>query len=303
MQALPIYDPDYWSTISNNTSGDSGIMVTEQEFQDKLYKSIKNHSITLPTLPEVALRIRDSVEREETSATQIAEMVATDAALSARLLQVANSPLYGGRVTIDSIQMAVTRLGTKLIRNLITSLAMKQIFQATSDAMDSQLHAAWEESVQVAAISRALSRHVPHLQPEQAMLAGLVHNIGCLPVLVMSEDYPELVDDGILLRHMVDSISPFVGETILTEWGFPESMTKIPKNYQNLEYDGGPQANYVDLVIVAKLQTLPPDHYLTKSDWSQILSFSKIGLEPEIEVINIDGVAEEIQEVQGMLLS
>lgn len=277
-------------------------MVGEQEFQDKLYVSIKDNSITLPTLPEVALRIRDAVEREDTAANQIAEMIATDPALSARLLQVANSPLYRGRMTIDSIQMAVTRLGTKLIRNLITSLAMKQIFQATSDTMDSQLHAAWEVSVQIAAISRALSKQVPHLQPEQAMLAGLVHNIGCLPVLVMSEDFPELLEDETKLEHIVNSVGPFIGETILTEWGFPRSMTIIPRNYQNLKYNGGKKADYVDLVIVAKLQTLPPNHHLAKSDWSQIPSFAKIGLEPEIEVINIDGVAEEIQEVQGMLL-
>lgn len=277
-------------------------MVSEQEFQDKLYRSIKDNSITLPTLPEVALRIRDAVESEDTAANQIAEMIATDPALSARLLQVANSPLYRGRITIDSIQMAVTRLGTKLIRNLITSLAMKQIFQATSDTMHSQLHAAWEVSVQIAAISRALSKHVPHLQPEQAMLAGLVHNIGCLPVLVMSEDFPELLEDESKLEHMVNSVSPFIGETILTEWGFPKSMTIIPRNYQNLHYNGGEKADYVDLVIVAKLQTLPPDHHLAQSDWGQIPSFAKIGLEPEIEVINIDGVAEEIQEVQGMLL-
>jgi len=278
-------------------------MISEQEFLDKINKAIKNNSITLPTLPEVALRIRDAVEQENSRAREIADMVATDPALSARLLQVANSPLYRGRVTIDSIQMAVTRLGNKLIRNLIISLAMKQIFQATSDTMDTQLHATWEQSVQVAAICRALSRQVPHLQPEQAMLAGLVHNIGSLPVLVMAENYPELIEDGIKLRNMVESISPHIGETILKAWGFPESMSRIPLNCQDLKYDGGPTADYVDLVIIAKLQALPPDHYLSQADWSHIPSFTKIGLEPEIEVINIDGVAEEVDEVRGMFLS
>jgi len=277
-------------------------MISEQEFLDQIHLAIKNNSITLPTLPEVALRIRDAVENEDTCASQIADMVATDPALSARLLQVANSPLYRGRVTIDSIQMAITRLGNKLIRNLIISLAMKQIFQATSDTMDTQLHTTWEQSVQVAAISRALSRQVPNLQPEQAMLAGLVHNIGSLPVLVMAENHPELIEDGIKLRRVVDSISPHIGETILKTWGFPDSMSKIPLNCQNLKYDGGPTADYVDLVIIAKLQALPPDHYLSQSDWSHIPSFSKIGLEPEIEVINIDGVAEEVSEVRGMFL-
>ena len=277
-------------------------MISEQEFLDNINKAINDNSITLPTLPEVALRIRDAVEKENSGAREIADMVATDQALSARLLQVANSPLYRGRVTIDSIQMAITRLGNKLIRNLITSLAMKQIFQATSDTMDTQLHATWEQSVQVAAICRALSRQVPHLQAEQAMLAGLVHNIGSLPVLVMAENYPELIEDGIKLRNMVDSISPHIGETILKTWGFPEGMSKIPLNCQNLEYDGGPTADYVDLVIIAKLQALPTDHYLAKADWSHIPSFTKIGLEPEIEVINIDGVAEEVDEVCGMFL-
>ncbi len=278
-------------------------MVDAQEFLDKLLKAIKDNTITLPTLPEVALRIRDSVEREDTSADQIADMVATDAALSARLLQVANSPLYRGRMVIDSIQMAVTRLGTKLIRTLITSLAMRQIFQATSDTMDHQLHAEWEHSVQIAALSRALSKQVPHLQAEQAMLAGLVHNIGSLPVIAMAEDYPELIDDGMRLREIIDKVGPTIGKTILTEWGFPDSMCKIPKNYQNLSYDGGPEADLVDLVIIARLQTLPADHPQAKSDWSQVPSFSKIGLEPEVEIINIDGVAEEVEGVQEMLLN
>jgi HD-like signal output (HDOD) protein len=278
-------------------------MVTSQEFLDKLRKAIKENTITLPTLPEVALRIRDSVESEDTSADQIAEMVANDAALSARLLQVANSPLYRGRVVIDSIQMSVTRLGTKLIRTLITSLAMKQIFQATSEVMDQQLHSAWEHSVHTAAFSRALSKQVPHLQAEQAMLAGLVHNIGCLPVIAMAENYQELIEDEVKLKQIIDSVSPIIGHNILTEWGFPENMCKIPKNFHNFKYDGGSEADYVDLVIVARLQTLSADHQHAQADWSQIPSFKKIGLAPEVEVINIEGMAEEVEGVQEIFLN
>jgi HD-like signal output (HDOD) protein len=278
-------------------------MVTSQEFKDKLQQAIKENTITLPTLPEVALRIRDSVESEDTSADQIAEMVANDAALSARLLQVANSPLYRGRITIDSIQMAVTRLGTKLIRTLITSLAMKQIFQATSEILDQQLHSAWEHSVHTAAFSRALSTQLPHLQAEQAMLAGLVHNIGCLPVLAMAENYQELLEDEVKLKEIIDSVSPVIGHDILTEWGFPVNMCSIPKNYHNLSYDGGSEADYVDLVIVARLQTLPADHQHAQADWSQIPSFSKIGIAPEVEVINIEGMAEEVEGVQEIFLN
>jgi HD-like signal output (HDOD) protein len=80
-------------------------------------------------------------------ANKIAEIIASDAAISARLLQVANSPLYRGRVPIDNLQMAVARLGVRLVRSLVISLIMQQIFQATSDLLDAKFHQVWEESV------------------------------------------------------------------------------------------------------------------------------------------------------------
>ena len=144
----------------------------------------------------------------------------------------------------------------------------------------------------------------PHLtNEEQAMLAGLVHNIGALPVIALAENYQELVEDGIKLRQMIDTVGPIIGKTILTEWGFPDNMCQIPKNYQNLKYDGGSEADYVDIVIVARLQTLPAEHHQAQSDWSSIPSFKKIGLEPEVEIINIEGVAEEVEGVQEIFLN
>ncbi len=278
-------------------------MISTEEFQEKLQAAIHDNTITLPTLPEVALRAREVMEKENSTANEVAEIVATDAALAARLLQVANSVLYRGVVHIDSIQMAITRLGNTLVRNLIISIAMKQIFQATSDALDRQLRSTWEEGVQVAAISRVLAHPLPHIDNDQAMLAGLIHNIGNLPVLMMADRYPELVENSEHLAQMVTALGPTMGHQILEEWDFPESLVKVPNNYQNLDYDGGPEVDYVDVVLVALLQTLPPEHPSTWVDWSKIPSFAKIGLEPDVEVVNIDGVAEELREVENMFLS
>jgi len=272
-------------------------MITEEEFSSQLRKAIEQNKITLPTLPEVALKIRDAVEEDSSTAQQIAEMVATDAALSARLLQVANSPLYRGRVAIENIQMAVTRLGQKLVRSLVVSLAMKQIFQATSDTLDSRLRAIWEESVQVAAISRALAQTVG-LNREQAMLAGLIHNIGSLPILTMADCLPELMADPEKLDGFVEHLNPEIGKLILQTWGFSESLIKVPENYRNSSYDGGPAADYVDIVQVARLQTLAG----MDPKWLLAPAFSKLGLEPEAEVIEIEGVADDVEEVKQILL-
>ncbi len=274
-------------------------MISQEAFATELEQAIKDNRITLPTLPEVALRVRDAVEQENATAAKIAEVVATDAALSARLLQVANSPLYRGRVPIESVQMAVTRLGNKLVRSLVVSLAMKQIFQATSDTLDRRLRALWEESVQIAAISRALVQTLPHLNREQAMLAGLIHNIGSLPILTMAESYPELMSNPKQLDSYVQALNPRIGGLILRTWGFSESLVDVAEHYSDYSYDSGERADYVDVVQVARLQTLGDDSI---EDWGAIPAFRKLGLEPEVEVIEIEGVAEDVDEMKAIFL-
>lgn len=277
-------------------------MITDKEFLIQLQTAIKENKILLPTLPEVALRVKDAVEQENSMAKEISDIVATDAALSARLLQVANSPLYGGSVTIDSIQMAITRLGTKMVRTLVVNLAMKQMFQPTTNELDQRLRRLWGESVQVAAISRALSLTQPHLDPDQAMLAGLIHNIGALPILTLAEGIPEILDREERLDRLLKKLTPPIGRRILQAWNFPDTLVQVPAHCVNLSYDGGEKADYVDIVLIARLQcNLDAAQSAEVTDWNQVPAFVKAGLEPEVAVIEIEGVAEEIEAVEQML--
>jgi HD-like signal output (HDOD) protein len=279
-------------------------MIDETRFLQKLNDAIDQNRITLPTLPEVALKVRDAVEREQSSANQIADIIASDAALSARLLQVANSPLYRGRVTIDNLQMAVARLGVRLVRSLVVSLIMQQIFQATSDLLDAKFRQTWEESVQIAAISRVLASNTDHLDKEQAMLAGLIHNIGALPVLTMAESHDELLEDAQELDRVIDALSPRIGQRILKIWDFPDSLIRVPANFLNLEYSSDGDADYVDIVLVARLESLMNSGSdVDTSTWSQIPAFKKLGMEPEVNIIEIEGVADDIQNIEVMFLS
>lgn len=269
-----------------------------QEIRDE----IENNEIQLPTLPEVALQVRDEVESDNANAATIARMVANDAAVSARLLQVANSPLYRGRNEIDSIQQAVTRLGLKMVRSLVVSLAMKQIFQATSDALDRQFRSIWDDSLQVAAISRVLAHNVPELEKEQAMLGGLIHNIGALPILTKVDEHCGFnANEGTIVR-LIDELAPTIGARILKHWNFAESLANIPMACQDLGYDPGPKATYADIVLVARLQNLfakrGPD---ASGDWAGVTAFAKVGMDPEMVIVDMEGPAEEIAEVRSML--
>lgn len=263
---------------------------------------IERNEIQLPTLPEVALRVREAVEHDSTDAEGIARMVASDAALSARLLQVANSPLYRGRVEIDSIRQAITRLGLKMVRSLVVSLAMKQMFQATSDALDTQFRAIWDDSLQVAAISRVLARGVDTLENEQAMLGGLIHNIGALPILTKLDEQFGFNVDPSLITHLIAELAPEIGTRILQHWNFAESLASIPTACQDPGYDSGPLPTYADIVLVARLQNLCAKGVSAdQAGWSEAPAFAKLGIEPEILMIEMEGPAEEIADVRSML--
>ena len=279
-------------------------MIDEQAFLDTLNQAIDSNKLTLPTLPEVAIQVRTAVEKDQSTAKEVADIIVTDAALSARLLQVVNSPLYRGRVPIDSVQMAVTRLGVRLVRSLVVSLIMQQIFQPTHDLLDQKFRQVWEQSVKIAALSRVLSGNLDHLDKEQAMLGGLIHNIGALPILAMAEGEDELLENPRELERVLQALSPTVGTRILEMWDFPDSLVKVTGNFLDLSYQSEAEADYVDVVQVARLEALASDpDSVPMTEWAGIPAFRKVGVETEVNIIEVEGVADDVQNIEVMFLS
>ena len=273
-----------------------------EEFYQRLKSAVETDQLILPTLPEVALKIREAVESENTSAHEIADVLSQDASLSARLIQVANSPLYRTRNPIEDLQMAVTRLGIRMVRDLVISLAMKQIYQATSDVLDDYFRNSWNAAVEVAAISRMLATTAAGINPEQALLAGLVHNIGSLPILVMAEDDDELFNDADALGEVIWQLQGKVGSLILKTWNFANEMIAVVENCHNFGYHhvGGP--NLVDLVHVAILQGGHVEDKHGPADWAEVPAFAKLGMDTDVNVIEIEENQEIIENTKQSLL-
>jgi len=272
-----------------------------QDFLDHVKNELEANRLVLPTLPDIALKVRDAVSKGDTSANELANMIITDPALSARLIQVANSPLYRGANEIKNIQMAVTRLGNSTIRTLITSLVMQQMFKPTTALLENYFRSIWEQGVNVSAICRALASITPHLIPDEAMLAGLVHQIGKLPILTLVEKIPEFRDSPSRLEKLLDKAHPHVGRIIMDSWNFPEELKLVACDYVDFQRDHAGPADYVDLVQVAFLQSIAgTDHPACRVDWDTVPAFNKLGLEAKAEILEIAGVSEEIELAQSM---
>lgn len=260
--------------------------------QDELIQAIERDQLVLPTLPEVALRIREAAENPDVSLAELVRQISTDTALSARLIKVVNSPLLRSRQTITDLTMAVNRLGVVYTANLATGLAMAQLFQATTDIIDRKMREVWARSTEVAGISHVLCQHYTRLKPDQATLAGLVHQIGVLPILSYAEEHSELLDDSASLDLVIERIHPVLGDRILAAWDFPQPLRHVPS--QHLDFQRAPaEVDYADIVQVALLQSLAgSDHPHAQMDWSDISSFARLGLDPTSEQADEDLSAE-----------
>ncbi len=266
-----------------------------EELLGHLKQAVETDKLMLPTLPDVALKIRDAVENENSTAQNISDALAQDASLAARLIKVANSPLYRTRNPIEDLQMAVTRLGVRIVRDLVVGLAMKQIFQATSEALDVHSRKVWSKSVDAAAISRMMATLVPGLNPEQALLAGLIHNIGALPVLVLAENDDDLFHDEEALGRVIYELQGEVGELILEHWDFDEHMLEVVKHCHDFQYEHGDTAGFVDVVQVALLQGDHIPGEFAPESWSDVPAFIRLGLDTDVNVVDIEENKEMIE--------
>lgn len=274
------------------------------DFAAQLEADIAANRVELPTPPEVALQVREAVDSEHTNAAELAAIISRDPALSTRLLQVANSPLYRGRVPIENVQMAITRMGLKLVKNLVLSLAMKQIFQATSSDLDAAFRNLWSESVEVAAIARLLCLNIEGLDPELAMLAGLIHNIGALPVLTKLDHELGYDAEPALIGRLLAELAPGLGSRMLREWDFAEEIAGVPEACVLLKREV-PEPDYADLVLVARLQHLATvgrtDAETDMTRWEDYSAFERVGLHTEVIVLEGEDTSGQIAAVRELL--
>ncbi|AGI23211.1 HDOD domain-containing protein [Pseudomonas sp. MT3] len=269
--------------------------------QQELLRAIENDELVLPTLPEVALRVREAAEDPDISIQALSKVIGNDAALTARIIKVVNSPLLRTNKEITDLQMAISRLGINYTCNLATGLAMEQMFQATSDVVDRKMREVWNKSTEIAGICHALCRHYTRLMPDQATLAGLVHQIGVLPILTYAEEHSELLADSISLNHVIERIHPIVGERILKAWEFPTPIAAVPGQHLDFARDSA-KVDYVDIVQVATLQSyLGSQHPYTELDWSRIPAFAKLGLDPRANLKEDEDLSAAMEAAMSML--
>ncbi len=184
----------------------------------------------LPTMPHVASMVLQKLGNPNTSPKELHQTISTDQALAARVLKVANSPLYGCSRAINRLTDAVVIMGFDSLRSLVMSSVMQDLFK--SFGLTEKL--LWEHSFGCAAISKHVAKVIKYPKVEEAFLAGLLHDIGKVVLnLKIPDQTREIVQEvynnpGISFLQAEHEKFGFdhaqVGKLIAKKWNFAETI-------------------------------------------------------------------------------
>lgn len=269
----------------------------EETVLDAVQEGFRLNAVKLPTLPEVTLRVREVAADPDAGVEELAAEIVRDAALTARLIRIANSPMLRGRVEVRTLPQAVTRLGFYYVRDLSTALALEHTFEPKCEVAKQLMDRIGRRSREIAALSHVLARHCTALPPEQALLAGLMHFVGALPLLVALHERDAGGADPEELFSLIERRHSGIGSTLLRHWRFPEDIASVPATYRGgRDGDGAP--DYADVVTIADMLCQPRQ---CVPDLAEVPAARRLGLGSADDFYGNDAMQIDLQRSAGLL--
>ena len=188
----------------------------------------------LPQLPEVVYRLEEVANNPDSSIHDVASVIETDPPMAVRVLKLANSAFYRrGNHPMTTIRQATVRLGLKEIRKLALAIGATRLFVKPSPRIDHHLF--WQHSLTVASVTRTVAKLTDgvRIDPDQAYVAGLLHEVGAL---VLDQFFEKLYDAVFrAARHSDQPIHDVereylgidhaeIGAWLLNRWQAPQSL-------------------------------------------------------------------------------
>lgn len=271
----------------------------------------------LITLPHVFVRINQLIEDPNSSMHDISRAVSQDPSFTVRLLRVANSPFYGFSSTVDTVDKAVSLIGTSQIRSLSLSMCVASSFSGLPNSLVS-MDNFWRHSLFCAVIARIMARRAGKCDPEAVFTAGLLHDIG---ELIIFNRMPEQAKEALMLvLDSVDDLPVFeaerqvmgfdhgqVGVELASQWKLPPLLSEcIGFHHSVSEAQHYPrEVALVHLAnifaLMAELDTLDPED-VSAAD-PRAWAMAGIGADVELIEEMVREAQQEIVEVEKLFIS
>jgi diguanylate cyclase (GGDEF)-like protein len=262
----------------------------------------------LPTLPTVASKLITLTSREDTTLTDIADLIAQDVSLSAKILKVSNSSFYSFPQQIGSIKQAVSILGINAVRSLVLSFSFLSI---RNGSRKSRFDFAkfWERSLAAAVASKLILEKVKGIDTEEVFISGLLQNLG---ELIFARTFPDIYEQVIeavadnqydLLnteQSMLGITHCHIGYEVAKHWSFPETLLQpLRFHHRPADYQGGDRtimatikAVYLSDLLINILFSSKPEEYHKqfRKEAKKLLGLTNEDIEDILEKVHISVV-------------
>lgn len=228
--------------------------ISNNRFFESFTESYKANKLQLPSLPDVIFKLQEAM-KQDIGVIDAAKIIQTDASIVSKLVQVANSPLYATGIPISNCVDAINRLGLEATRNLTIGIGLKEAFLCKDVKLKKYMHSLWENSLEVSCLSFVLAEQSKTVNPDTALLAGLISDIGIIPLLSFADRFPDQYPDFELLEQAIPHLRGPVGALVMHTLGFSEELSRIPEYAESWYYESGSELTLTDIVILAKLHS------------------------------------------------
>ena len=241
----------------------------------QISKSIDNDTLALPRVPEVVEKIDSAMLDKTTSIKDVSEIIKYESSISARILQIANSPLIRGNSKITSLHSAITRIGLEMVRNLVLCMAVKDSIPVKQSYLKKKMRQVWEHSIAVSMYAYVLAERFGK-DADFAMMAGMLHNLGVLPIIGYVGKNEELLEDYRVLDYLISTLHKSIGIRILKQWEMQEELLEVIEGYDEIDKERAGAIDIVDIVQVAHCYS----HDLRENtlDWYRVRALRKMHL-------------------------
>jgi len=278
-------------------------MGTENALYTILVEKIKQDALVLPTLPEIALKVREAADDPEVNLNSMSDIISHDPALSMGMLKVANSAMLGRSVKVETVNQAVTRIGLRQIKSIATAMALEQVFVSENEIVSMYMKKSWQKTIDVASVAIALMtfylkdhKH-SSLMLDTVTLAALVHNVGILPILTEAENHPDVFANPTFLQQAIIKLASDIGAEVTKAWGFSEEFTQLVKSWSDLTVLPS-EAHYLDFIRAGAIY-----HGIFKNESTRdvlIKSYINKGILPEAEFMDTDEFKDVVNDIKSM---
>jgi HD-like signal output (HDOD) protein len=203
----------------------------KQEAFKSIAADVAKGELAFPTSARVAMKVRQALDDPDCHIETAAKLVQAEPLLAARVVAMANSVAYNraGREITD-VRTSVARMGFRTVRSLATALVTRQLAGTQVPQAEQDIAAQlWEHTAHVASLAHVIARRVTHVDPETAMFAGIVHEVGGFYMLSRAKDFPGLIDGD--FSAWIDGGEAGVGRAVLKVLAVPEPVLEAVEDY------------------------------------------------------------------------